>query len=183
MADPDFAVVCYLPGKLGSFVDRLRSRFDPALAAWLAHVTILPPRPLQSPLQEPLETIRKQCACIDPFEATVRGVSTFWPVSGVVYLSFNEDSERLTQLHNALNCDGLAFQEPFPYIPHITIAQDLDQRRTATVMAEVEHEWARYASERSFRVESLFLVQHTPENRWLDLAPIPLGGCLAHSSR
>jgi 2'-5' RNA ligase len=179
----DYAVVNYLPGELGEFVDRLRRRFDPALAAWLPHVTLLPPRPLSDILDGPLETIRRQCALIEPFEATVHGVCTFWPVSGVVYLSFSAGRERLIELHDALNHAELERQEVHPYVPHVTIAQDLDEQRTAGVLADVERECAAHKAGWTFRVESLFLVRKTPENRWLNLAPIPLGGLIAHSSR
>lgn len=182
MAD-DYAVVSYLPGELGEFVDRLRRRFDPALAAWLPHVTLLPPRPLPNILDGALETIRRQCALFEPFQVTVHGVCTFWPVSGVVYLSVGGGAQRLIELHDALNCAELARQEVHPYVPHITIAQDLDEQHTASVLADVERECSARPSGRAFRVESLFLVRKTPENRWLNLAPIPLGGLITHSSR
>src|SRR5258705_13583996 len=101
VADASYAVVCYLPGKLRNFVDALRRRFDPGLAAWLAHVTILPPRPLDRPMDEPLEAIRQRTASFQPFEVTLNGVSTFWPVSGVVYLTVSAGAQRLIQLHDA----------------------------------------------------------------------------------
>ena len=182
MAD-DYAVVSYLPGELAEFVDRLRCRFDPALAAWLPHVTLLPPRSLPDALQGPLEIIRRQCALFKPFEATVHGVCTFLPVSGVVYLSISAGGKRLTELHDALNTADLKRPEAYSYIPHVTIAQDLDKQRTAGVLAEVERECSAYPRGRNFRVESLYLVRKTAENRWLDLAPISLGGMIEHASK
>src|ERR1700730_14674349 len=105
MEENNYAVVVYLPGELRDFVDQLRRRFDPGLAGFLPHVTILPPRPLQSPLEGPLDTIRERCAGVKPFDASIRSVSTFWPVSGVVFLSLL-GSERLIRLHDELNCNG-----------------------------------------------------------------------------
>ena len=181
MAENDYALVAYLPGPLGDFVEGLRHHFDPSLGDWLAHVTILPPRPLATPLEKSLETIRKRCAMVEPFEAVIEGVSTFWPVSGVVYLSLSRGFERLVQLHDTLNCDGLAHQEVHLYVPHVTIAQDLDEARTQAVLADVAGEWSQYDKDPSFRIASLSLVQHTPENRWVDLAPVSLGGLLTAS--
>jgi 2'-5' RNA ligase len=178
MADT-FSVVSYLPDRLAGFVDSLRRRFDPSLAAWLSHVTILPPRELQEPLEEPLELLRKQCARIEPFEVAIRGVSTFWPVSGVVYLSFAAGADRLIQLHDMLNSGCLESEEVHRYVPHVTIAQELDEHRTRNLLQDVEREWSHYEAGASFRVESLFLVRRTPENLWIDLAPIRLGGLLA----
>ena len=175
MDENNYAVVVYLPGKLRDFVDQLRRRFDPSLAAWRSHVTILPPRPLLLPLESPLQTIRKRCAQTKPFDAAIRGASTFWPVSGVVYLSLSPGEDRLVQFHDELNRNGLAHREVFCYVPHVTIAQDLDEAGTRSVLAEVTREWSRYEAEKSFRVETLLLVQHTSDNRWIDLAEIPLG--------
>lgn len=183
MGEDNYAVVSYLGGELGQFIDSLRRHFDPTLASWLAHVTLLPPRPLQAPLEAPLDDIRRQCASVEPFEAAIQGVSTFWPVSSVVYLSFSQGADRLVELHGALNSGLLAYPEIHPYVPHITIAQELDERGKDNVLAEVRREWARYGAETSFRVESLFLVQKTPDNRWVELAPIHLGGRLSHSRR
>jgi 2'-5' RNA ligase len=181
VAENYYAVVAYLPEELGSFLDRLRRRFDPGLAAWLAHVTILPPRPLPAPLDESLEIIRKRCALVEPFEAVIQDATTFWPVSGVVYLSFSDGVERLVQLHDALNSSALAQQEAFPYVPHVTIAQDLDEAGTQKVLSDVAREWAQYDARRAFDIASLSLVQHTTGNRWINLAPIPLGDLLTPS--
>ena len=181
MAEAQYAVVTYLPGSLAAFVNRLRRRFNPNPASGEPHVTILPPRPFSTPLGEPLEAIRKQCAEFQPFEVTLQGASTFWPVSGVVYLSLSRGFEQLAQLHDALNSGGLTRQEVHPYVPHVTIAQELNEAETQAVLAEVTREWLGYKEAISFRVESLFLVQQTPDIGWIDLACISLGDQLALS--
>ena len=182
MGEDSYAVVSYIPGRLGNLIDSLRRRFDPGLAAWLAHVTVLSPRPLPESLEISLEAVRQQSASFEPFDVTISHVESFWPVSGVVYLGISDGADRLAQLHDSLNAGPLAYTEPHSYVPHVTIAQELSLLEKNTVMEEVRLEWARYAAESSFHVESLFLVKKTPENRWIDLAPIPLGGRFAHSS-
>lgn len=175
MVEPTYAVVSYLPGELREFVDGLRRRFDPALAAWQAHVTILPPRAIEDAMHRPLDTLRNYCAQVQPFELTLRGVATFLPVNGVVYLAIGAGTERLVELHDGLNCDGLRSQEPYPYVPHVTIAQELDQETTENVRAEIQREWSRCPSGGLFRIESLVLVKKTQENHWENLATIALG--------
>ncbi|MBI3895262.1 MAG: 2'-5' RNA ligase family protein [Acidobacteria bacterium] len=161
-------------------MNRLRQRLNPAYATWLAHVSILPPRPLNASPEEALTLIREKCFSFEPFEASLDGVSTFWPVNGVVYMSFSAGSRRLIELHELLNQDCLRYQEPYPYIPHVTAAQELDEAGAHAVLKEVSREWADYQGETSFRIESLSLVQQAPLNQWIDLAPIPLGSLLAH---
>lgn len=183
MADAQYAVVAYLPGSPAEFVNGLRRRFNPVPPAGKPHVTILPPRSLSTPLGEPLEAIRKQCAEFQPFEVELHGPSTFWPVSGVVYLSLSHGFEQLVQLHDALNTGGLRRQEAHPYVPHVTIAQELNKTDTQAVLADVTRGWLKYRDANSFRVECLFLVEQTSEIAWTDLSCILLGGHLAPSQR
>ena len=176
--EPSCAVVAYLPGRLAEFVDHLRQRFNPACAGWLAHVSILPPRPLQTTPEETLAMIREKCLSLEPFAVSLDCVSTFWPVTGVVYLSISAGSQRLIELHDALNHGCLEREEPFPYVPHVTVAQELDEAGAQAVLEEVSRAWSHYKGETSFRIELLSFVQQAPGNRWVDLAPIPLGSLL-----
>jgi hypothetical protein len=190
------SVVAYLPEPLEEFVDGLRRRLNPRFADWRAHVSILPPRllfrapelsqallPSLPSLEDLLDPLREHCLLLDPFEATLSEVQTFWPVNGVVYLSISRGADRLAELHSQLNSGGLARVEPYPFVPHVTIAQELDEAETHAALREASLEWARYAGTPSFRVESLSLVRQEPDQRWTDLAPIILGGVLKPSSR
>lgn len=178
MGEVSCSVVAYLPGPLGELVDSLRRRLNPRFAHWLAHVTILPPRPLLANPEEVLPEMREKCQLLEPFEAQLSEVQTFWPVKGVVYLSMGAGSERLVGLHDRLNSGPLERVEPFPYVPHITLAQELDEAETRTVLEEASHEWARYGGQTAFRVESLSLVRQQEDQSWVDLAPLMLGGAL-----
>ena len=178
MGEENISVVAYLPGELGRFVDELRRRLNPRFAAWLAHVTILPPRPLSATAEEMLAQIREKCLGVDPFEVSLDGVLTFWPANGVVYLSFAAGLGRIRELHERLNCGCLERVETYPYVPHVTLAQELDEAGTQAVLREAAQEWARYKGEPSFRVDSLSLVRQEADKRWIDLAPIPLGSLL-----
>ena len=85
-------------------------------------------------------------------------------------------SSELSKMHRSLNSGELEFQEPFPYVPHITVAQD-----PADVAAAVEtagRRWREYSGMREFTVEKLTFVQNTLENQWVDLA----GCALDHSN-
>ena len=181
MPEGNISVVAYLPGRLGQFVDDLRKRLNPRFAAWLAHVTILPPRPLCATLEDMVAQTRKQCLLADPFEARLDSVFTFWPANGVVCLSFSEGLRRFVELHERLHCGCLQGFEPYPYVPHVTLAQELDEAETQAVLEEAAREWACYKEAPSFRVESLFLVRRGADNRWIDLAPIPLGNLVKPS--
>ena len=162
MGEENISVVAYLPGELGRFVDDLRRRLNPRFAAWLAHVTLLPPRPLSATAEEMLAQAREQCLLAAPFDASLDGVLTFWPVNGVVYLSFAAGVGRFLELHEQLNRGCLERVETYPYVPHVTLAQELDEAGTQAVLREAAQEWARYKGESSFRVDALSLVRQSP---------------------
>lgn len=183
MSELNYSVVAYLSGELRDFVDGFRKRLNPNFAGWLAHVSILPPRPLQAAQKEAVQAIQSRCAQWEPFQVGIDGVATFWPVKGVVYLSLSFGSQLLVELHDALNCGGLECVEPYPYVPHVTIAQELDEAGMHAVLEDVSCQWSRFVGERAFHLESLSLVQQTPENGWNDLATLPLGSLLTPSRK
>ena len=174
MEKPSYAVIAYLPGALGRFVDELRKRLNPNYASWLAHVTWLTPRPLLLPPAEIVTRLREHCSRQEPFDVAIGGVSTFWPANGVVYLEFSRGAEQLRELHGSANAGPLSHAEPFPYVPHVTIAQELDEVTTQRAFDEASQQWLRYQGPTSFRIESFFLVQQVSNARWRNLAPIPL---------
>jgi 2'-5' RNA ligase len=174
MSEPNYAVIAYIPGRLGQFIDEQRDRWNPDYATALAHVTLLTPRPLIFPQDELVESLRKRCTYREPFDVTVEGVGSFWPANGVVYLSLSQGFSEILELHRMLNVSDLRHSEPFPFIPHITIAQGMDEARTQAVLAAVSREWSVYDGEKSFRVETLCLVQQASAHAWLNLAAIPL---------
>lgn len=178
MGDVSCSLVAYLPGELGEFVNSLRARLNPRFAHWLSHITILPPRPLGPNEDAVVSEIQEKCQFVEPFEARLSEVQTFWPVNGVVYLSVSLGSQRLVELHDLLNCGLLGRAEPFPYVPHITLAQELDEAETRAALHEASAEWARYGGPKSFRVESLPLVRQREDRSWVDLTPVALGSAL-----
>jgi len=177
MDDVSCSLVAYLPGPLAEFVNGLRARLNPRFAHWLSHVTILPPRPLPDP-DAVVTEIQEKCQLVDPFEARLSELQTFWPVKGVVYLSVSLGSDRLVDLHQLLNQGPLGRVEPFPYVPHITLAQELDEAETRAALHEASQAWSRYTGPKTFRVESLSLVRQREDLSWVDLAPVSLGGAL-----
>lgn len=181
MGQDTYAVVTYLPSELRQFVDSLRKRLNPKFADWLPHVTILPPRSLSDGAISKMELLQQFSPLLEPIEAKIEGVSTFWPANGVVYLSLSEGFRQLIQLHDVLNVSGLAYNEAYPYVPHITVAQELDEAGVRTVLAEVSAAWKEYPGPAKFRIEWLSLVQQVNAKEWLDLTPVPLGNNHTHA--
>lgn len=168
-----YSLVSYVPGRLGEFLNRLRADLVDGCVAQ-SHVTILPPRPLAISPGEAEEEIRERAAGFAPFEIAISGVSVF-EETAVVILDIGSGKRELFEMHAALNQNGLFLDEPYPYHPHITLAQSFPPEQLAEKRAFAERVW-RDAPARAFLIESLTFVQNTVENRWIDLAACELRG-------
>ena len=168
-----FALVIYIPDPLAKFLDEVRRGLVPGCSP-RAHVSVLPPRPLFIDQEVACSEAREVADDFAPFEIGLGDVEIF-PVTDVVYISLAKGSEELRRMHRAMTVGGLAHREPFPYHPHVTLAQELPQEDVGRVFERARQRWQEYRGNRSFRADQMYFVQNTAQNRWLDLAPIWLG--------
>ena len=163
-----FAVVAYIPDPLGSFLNGLRAELVPGCAL-RSHLTILPPRRLASgpeTLSEELERLVKE---LPAFEVGLGDVEVF-DSTGVIYLSLASGRENVTQLHDALNHGVLFAEDPFPFHPHVTIAQSLGPLPFDEVLALARRRWQECRLPRQFTVAELTLVRNVNPFCWEDLS-------------
>lgn len=173
--DGQYALVSYIPGPLARFLDELRLELTPGCNPH-AHVTVLPPRPLECG-EDPEATIEKladDCRETAPFTVELGAVEIF-PQSNVVYMEIARGGEELQRLYRALNCGSLEFRECFPYHPHMTIAQWLTADEAPAQAAKARERWAAWTGERTFEVKAMTLVRNVGPTTWEDLAELPLG--------
>ena len=168
-----FALVSYIPEPLAGFLDRLRQELVPNCFL-RAHLTILPPRPICTSPEAAWKTIRTLAPQLTPFEVEMTQVEVF-PVSDVIYVAIGRGREETERTHDALNADGLTCQEPFPFHPHITLAQDLKGDEVDELARVARARWAECTLPKTFRVEDVFFVQNTRRKEWLDLGESALG--------
>jgi 2'-5' RNA ligase len=168
-----FALVSYIPDPLGAFLDRLRRDLIPGCLP-RAHVTILPPRPVLVPTEEAVAKLNQWIAEVETFEIEAGGVEVFENTS-VIHIGLGKGRAEMEWIHSQLNAGPLEFAEPFPYHPHITLAQDFDCQQVPRLLEEAKRWWAEYAGPRSFPVETITFVQNSMQNRWIDLARWSLG--------
>lgn len=173
-----YALVAYIKSPVGEFVENLRRELHPALPHLSAHITLLPPRPLQGSEAEALQVLAEICGRVEPFEITLGEMESFVPTTPTVYIRVTQAAVRLRELHDRLNTQALAFVEKWPYIPHMTIAQ-MPSEQTAQQALEIARErWRMYSGSRKILLERLTFVREDAENCWVDLAPVPLGTSL-----
>jgi len=170
-----FALVSYIPDPLAGFLDRLRLDLTPNCKP-RAHVTVLPPRPVApgSDLSRLTQHLDHEGRLAFPFEVVLGDIDTF-PATNVIFLSLARGERELHALHENLNSGQLEYDGPFPYHPHITLAQDFDASLVAEFARIARDQWSQYEGPRRFTVESLSFVQNVAPGMWCDVARIPLG--------
>ena len=120
-----FALVSYIPDPLARFLDDLRMELTPGCNP-RAHVTILPPRPLDNDVdvKDTVQLLVEECRNLPPFRVEPGDIRVF-EESNVVYLDIARGIDELTEFYRVLNRGPLEYKESFPYHPHITIAQNI----------------------------------------------------------
>lgn len=167
-----FALVSYLPDPLARYLDVLRLNLTPDCNP-RAHVTVLPPRPLKADLGTTIQELGEESRLFPPFEVETGDVDVFEGTK-VLYLSVGKGEHDLHALHENLNSGQLEYDGPYPYHPHITIAQDFDPECFQDLTRAAREAWARYDGPRRFTVSNLSFVQNVAPHTWVDVAQVPL---------
>ena len=168
-----FALVSYVPDPLAAFLDHLRQELVPNCFL-RAHISILPPRAL---LVSPDEAWRHICGLapvFQPFDVQLTEVRVF-SGSEVIYLALAADVDRLAEMHAVLNTNGLESAEAYEFVPHITLAQDLQPGEVAALAETAKQRWLECPQQRGFRLDTITFVQNTEGNNWIDLGEYRLG--------
>src|SRR5581483_11922270 len=100
-----FALVIYIPGPLGAFLDDLRRELVPHYNPH-AHVSVLPPRPLSVSWRVASDQARALIEGWTPFDIELTGLQIF-PVTDVIYLEVGAGASELRRMHMAMNAGPL----------------------------------------------------------------------------
>ena len=116
-----------VPEPYGTELRRYRASFGDIQAQSVpTHVTLLPPTLVESSaLAEIEEHLLKVVAAHPKFVMQLRGTATFRPNSPVVFVALSEGISACELLSEAIRTGPLERDLPFPYHPHVTVAQDV----------------------------------------------------------
>lgn len=180
MQNPRYALVAYVTNAVGEFVENLRQELHPELPHLPAHVTILPPRHLQGSELSALETLEDICSQVEPFEVVLGEAETFVPVTPTVFLRVAHAAYRLRELHDRLNTRALQAEEEWPYMPHLTIVKLSTEAQAQQAYITARDRWAEFHGSRRILLSQLTFVREREQDRWIDLAGVPLGRSLVN---
>ena len=175
MYNPRYALVAYVRDAVGELVATLRQELHPDLPHLPAHLTLLPPRHLRDSEIAALETLEEVCGSVEPFEVVLGEAETFVPVTPTVFIRVEHGAAHMRDLHDRLNTGALNAVEEWPYMPHLTIAKLSSEGLAAQAYLTARDRWAEYKGSRRIVIRELTFVCEQEENRWKDLAGVPLG--------
>lgn len=169
-----YAAVAYVRNPVGTFVEELRRDLHPAHTHADAHLTILPPRCLNGTERQAIELLTEISSSTSPFQVTLGDVETFIPSTPTVFIRVAHGAYRMRELHDLCNRGAMQYCEPWPYMPHLTIAK-LDTVDEARKMVGIARQrWDTFTLPRKIQIGSMAFVKGSGE-RWIDLAHFQFG--------
>ena len=122
-------VALTIPDPWGTRLRGARLSFGDAHADVVpAHITLIPPTCLslhdEGLLSQHLTTVAQ---AVEPFTVRLRGTGTFRPITPVVFVQVAEGIGGCEQIHRLLMASLLSQDLLYPYHPHVTVAQEVDE--------------------------------------------------------
>ena len=176
-----YAIVAYIEGSLASFVNSLRCELTPG-CPHRAHITVLPPRELNIPVEDAVEQCTQILSRFQQFDAELTEVDLFHETQ-VVKLAVTQGAPAFRTLHDILNTGPFEQPENYEYVPHITLCmgtpiEDLDE-----FFERARLRWSSFGGVAKVHVDTLMLVQQRDDGTWVDLHELPIGPGVAHGVR
>src|SRR5437763_5289864 len=144
MGQSQYRLVAYVSDPVGQWIEELRRELAPSQDGSAAHISILPPRPLMGTETEAIDTLEDLCRDVSPFEVTMGDVESFAPRTPTVFVRVAHAAYRMRELHDRLNAGVLEFEEPWPYMPHMTIAKMTSWDDAERALGVAQERWARF---------------------------------------
>jgi 2'-5' RNA ligase len=174
MARQRLGVVLLVPQPLATRIDGLRAGLgDGALGRIPAHLTLVPPiNVTERDLPAVMAHVRGAGAGSRLLSLRLGPVTSFQPVTAAAYLAVGgepDELDALRSLRSAVRSGPLDRPDEHEFVPHVTVADELNRARTAAAIAAL----ADFESAAAFDVVHVLVEQ--PGRVWVPLADAPLG--------
>jgi 2'-5' RNA ligase len=168
MARRRLGVALLIPSGVAAEVDGLRRALgDGALSRIPAHLTLVPPVNVpEDALDDAMAVLRAAATATRPLHLRIGPAATFHPVTPVVYLEVGGRLDDLAALRERVFVAPLARALTHPFVPHVTVADDMDPARIPAAVAAL----ADYLVD--VRIESLHLLEEGRGRTWRPIAEV-----------
>ena len=162
-------VALLVPEPAAIEVDGLRRGLGAASLGRIApHVTLVPPVNVrEDDLPAALDLLRSAARRTRPLDLRLGPAATFHPATPVVYLAVGGAVEALARLRDDLFRPPLERTVTRPYVPHVTLADEVDPARIPGAVAAL----ADYVVD--VRIEAVHLLEEQRGRVWRPIAEAP----------
>lgn len=140
-----YGIAVFPSKKLQDIANSYRKRYDTKYSMVPPHLTLKDPFEIKEEnLGEIVNEIQRAADKSRPFKLKVIRYSSFYPVTNTLYMKVAENSE-LKALQEKLNSGLLEEEREHPFVPHITIGQEMNYDELSDVfgrlkLESIEHE-------------------------------------------
>lgn len=149
-------VALLVPPPVGAEIDGLRRACgDGALERMPPHCTLVPPVNVREDrIDDALAHLRDAAKVTRPFTVEVGPADTFLPDSPVLYLGVSGDGlDALLDLRERVFTEPLSRPVTWPFVPHVTVAEEMDADRIDASIAALADYWAEVTFDRVHLLE------------------------------
>ena len=173
MARLRLGVALLVPSPVAEEIDGLRRAVgDRSLSRVPPHITLVPPVNVAlADLGAALAVLRRAAASIrSRLTVTLGAPDTFLPANPVLYLPVGDGADAVHRLRERVWYPPLTRSLTWPFVPHVTLADDADPQRIGSAVAAL----ADYRATVTFDRIHL-LVERRPGPQWRPLADAAFG--------
>ena len=163
-----YALVNYIPDPMGAYLNELRAELVPGCKL-RSHVTLLPPRVLSSPPGALIHELQQRIPSLHSFDVALGDIEIF-ESTGVIYLGLRGGQHELQEMHRSLGNGVFAYEEPFVFHPHVTLAQEIPAARLQECLNHAHARWRAWSHDRSFPILNLTFVRNVTPTHWDNLS-------------
>lgn len=155
-----------MPPPVAAEVDGLRRALgDGAFGRIPPHLTLVPPVNVRADaLPDAVAVLRAAAAGTPPLDLRLGPVTTFHPVTPVLYLAVGGAVDGVVALRERVMVPPLERATTHPFVPHVTVADDIDPDRIPAAVAAL----ADYVVD--VRVEAVHLLEEGRDRVWRPIA-------------
>lgn len=163
-------VVLVVAGTAGHQIDGIRRALgDGAYGRIPTHLTLVPPVNVnEADLPSVLEVVHSAAARARPLRLELGPVTTFWPDTPVLYLAVGGDIAGLHRLRDAVFSGPLARPLTWPFVPHVTLAEDRTPEELPLLVELLRGFHAEVT------IDRVHILREREHRRWLPIADVPL---------
>lgn len=157
-----YGIVIFPSNEVRDFANGYRKRYDPNYAMIQPHLTVKSAFEADhNSIQKIMGYLETVTSDVSPFEVVLNRFSNFHPTNNVIYLEL-ADQKPVVDLHEKIHSGVLSFEEPYSFIPHITVGQKLTDDELQDVYSTLRMKRFDYR----FQVDRVNLLQQGEDMVW-----------------